>query len=153
MNDSTADLEARETLLQRRREELSKVQADLEGLEQRRLSVIQQRDSEQSKMEQAKTTEETLESQIGTLRNRMQELLQKRNNALGLLEEKRRDVSVLSSIPAGAERYRDYSTSHLKTLLNKANKHLLKFDKVNRKAMSQYLLFSERVGEGALIEG
>ena len=58
-------------------------------------------------MELAKATEEALESQIGGLRNRMQELLQKRNNALALLEEKRRDVSVLSSIPAGAERYRD----------------------------------------------
>ncbi len=146
VNDSVADLEAREALLQRRREELAKVQADLDTLEQRRVSVSQQQDSEQTKMELAKATEEALESQIGGLRNRMQELLQKRNNALALLEEKRRDVSVLSSIPAGAERYRDYSTNHLKTLLNKANKHLLKFDKVNRKAMSQYLVFSERVG-------
>ena len=146
MNDSVADLEAREALLQRRREELAKVQADLDTLEQRRVSVSQQQDSEQTKMELAKATEEALESQIGGLRNRMQELLQKRNNALALREEKRRDGSVLSSIPAGAERYRDYSTNHLKTLLNKANKHLLKFDKVNRKAMSQYLVFSERVG-------
>lgn len=77
----------------------------------------------------------------------MQELLQKRNNALGLLEEKRRDVSVLSSIPAGVEEYRELSTSQLKARLNKANKQLMKIDKVNRKAMSQYVLFNERVGD------
>ena len=72
---------------------------------------------------------------------------------VSLLEEKRRDVSVLSSIPAGAERYREYSASRLKSLLSKANKHLLKFDKVNRKAMSQYLLFSERVVMGVVGDG
>ena len=41
------------------------------------------------------------------------------------------------------------SQSRLKGLLAKANDHLLKFDKVNRKAMSQFLLFSERVGGGS----
>ncbi|KAK8822103.1 hypothetical protein WA538_000196 [Blastocystis sp. DL] len=145
--DASATVEAQEAQLQRRREELAHVQQDLASLEERRVALVRQRDSEQEKMERAKSEEETLESQIGSLRNRMQELLQKRNNAMGLLEEKRRDVSVLSSIPAGAERYREYSASRLKSLLSKANKHLLKFDKVNRKAMSQYLLFSERRSE------
>ena len=100
-------------------------------------------------VEAAQAQEEELETRIATLRNRMQELLQKRNNLLGLLEEKRRDISAISSIPAGAEQYRDYSQSRLKGLLAKANDHLLKFDKVNRKAMSQFLLFSERVGGGS----
>ena len=151
--DASATVEAQEAQLQRRREELAHVQQDLASLEERRVALVRQRDSEQEKMERAKSEEETLESQIGSLRNRMQELLQKRNNAMGLLEEKRRDVSVLSSIPAGAERYREYSASRLKSLLRKANKHLLKFDKVNRKAMSQYLLFSERVLMGVVGDG
>ena len=77
----------------------------------------------------------------------MQEIVQKKNNAMALLEEKKRDIGTISSIPAGAENYRDYSQNQLKNTLNKANKHLLKFDKVNRKAMSQYLLFSERKNE------
>ena len=97
-------------------------------------------------LEQARGQEEQLEGKISSLRNRMQELLQKRNNALGLLEDKRRDVSVLSSIPAGSEEYREMTANQLKSRLKKANKHLMKYDKVNRKALSQYVLFNERVG-------
>ena len=77
----------------------------------------------------------------------MQEIVQKRNNALSLLEEKRRDIGAISSIPSGAENYKNYSPNQLKTILNKANQHLLKYDKVNRKAMNQYRLFSERKKE------
>ena len=102
-------------------------------------------------LEQARGEEEQFESNISLLQNNMQELLQKRNNALGLLEDKRKDVSVLSSIPAGSEEYREMSTSQLKSRLKKANKHLMKYDKVNRKALSQYVLFNERV-RGELID-
>lgn len=142
---SMTDTSAQEATLERRRAELEHVQEEIETLEKHCHDLQQQHEEIQSRCESAQNEEEALEEQIDTLRNRMQELLQKRNNLMALLEEKRRDVSAISSIPAGAERYREYSTSHLKTLLNKANKNLLKFDKVNRKAMNQYLLFSERV--------
>ena len=74
----------------------------------------------------------------------MQELLQKRNNAMMLLDEKRREISTISSIPEGADRYRDYSPELLKRKLDEANKKLLKFDKVNRKALDQYKLFDDK---------
>lgn len=148
--NSSESLEKQEALLAKKKEELARAQEEAERLEQHLATVRQQKESEAANEEKARKKEEELEGQISTLRNRMQELLQKRNNLLGLLEEKRRDISAISSIPAGAERYRDYSQSRLKSLLNKANDHLLKFDKVNRKAMNQYLLFSERVSAGVL---
>ena len=142
---SLDDIQSRDIQLQNRRAELERVQQELADLEAKRIQITSQQDHEQAKLEEAKASEEQLENQISSLRNHMQELLQKRNNALGLLEEKRRDVSVLSSIPAGVEEYRELSTSQLKARLNKANKQLMKIDKVNRKAMSQYVLFNERV--------
>ncbi len=142
-------LASQEAALRRKKEELEKATAETRGLEGRVAELAQKKEKATAEVEAAQAQEEELETRIATLRNRMQELLQKRNNLLGLLEEKRRDISAISSIPAGAEQYRDYSQSRLKGLLAKANDHLLKFDKVNRKAMSQFLLFSERVGGGS----
>ena len=144
---SLSDIQSRDQQLQRRRAELQQVQQELSDLETRRGRLTAQQDREQLVLEQARGQEEQLEGKISSLRNRMQELLQKRNNALGLLEDKRRDVSVLSSIPAGSEEYREMTPNQLKSRLKKANKHLMKYDKVNRKALSQYVLFNERVGD------
>ena len=63
---------------------------------------------------------------------------------MALLDEKRREISTISSIPEGADRYRDYSPELLKRKLDEANKKLLKFDKVNRKALDQYKLFDDK---------
>ena len=139
-------LASQEAALRRKKEELEKATTETRGLEGRVAELAQKKEKATAEVEAAQAQEEELETRIATLRNRMQELLQKRNNLLG---EKRRDISAISSIPAGAEQYRDYSQSRLKGLLAKANDHLLKFDKVNRKAMSQFLLFSERVGGGS----
>lgn len=133
--------------MEQKRRAYEAIQAELAQLQGRYQELSQHRDNETKKKEQLKTQEEVIEKQISSLRNRMQEIVQKRNNAMGLLEEKRRDIGAISSIPAGADQYREYTPSQLKTILNRANQHLLKFDKVNRKAMNQYLLFSERKNE------
>ena len=146
-------LSNQESALHRKKEELEKATDEAKRMEHRLLELTQKKEKASEVVEAAQKREEELEGQIATLRNRMQELLQKRNNLLGLLEEKRRDISAISSIPAGAEQYRDFPQSRLKSLLSKANDHLLKFDKVNRKAMNQFLLFSERVGIGTPSHG
>lgn len=138
---------SKESQLKKKQEEYTDLQQELSQLQTRYNEVIRERNQAMKQQEELKEQEETIEKQIGSLRNRMQEIVQKRNNAMGLLEEKRRDIGSISSIPAGAENYRHYSQEQLKTILNKANKHLLKYDKVNRKAMSQYLLFSEKRNE------
>lgn len=146
-SNSKLDIETKESLLKKKKEEYDQIQQELSQLQTRHHVLTQENEIELRKKEQLKNQEEVVEKQISSLRNRMQEIVQKRNNAMGLLEEKRRDVGAISSIPAGAENYKNYNQNQLKAILNKANKHLLKFDKVNRKAMNQYLLFSERKNE------
>lgn len=140
-------VESKEQEVAMKKAEYDGIQTELAQLQARFQEITHKREEELKKKEELKAEEEVIERQVSTLRNRMQEIVQKRNNAMGLLEEKRRDIGTISSIPAGAEQYREYSQSQLKRLLNRANQHLLKFDKVNRKAMNQYLLFSERKNE------
>ena len=137
----------KEELLAKKQEEYQAMEEELNNLHNQYNVLNEEKDEEIKKKELYLVQEETAEKQITLLKNRMQEIVQKKNNAVALLEEKKRDIGAISSIPSGAENYRNHSLSQLKNLLNKANKHLLKFDKVNRKAMSQYLLFSERKNE------
>ena len=142
-----AMVESKESVLKKKQEEYERIQQEVQQLQNQYQVLNQERENERKKKEEWKEEEDQIETQIYSLRNRMQEIVQKRNNALSLLEEKRRDIGAISSIPSGAENYKNYSSNQLKTILNKANQHLLKYDKVNRKAMNQYLLFSERKKE------
>ena len=142
--DEKAVIEKQESMLQRKREEMDALQNELETMENRRRQLMQQRDQQTEEEDRLRRQEEQFEKQIHGVRNTMQELLQKRNNAMALLDEKRREISTISSIPDGADRYRDYSPELLKRKLDEANKKLLKFDKVNRKALDQYKLFDDK---------
>lgn len=142
--DEQAVIAKQESMLQRKREELDALQNDLQTMENRRHQLMQQHDQQTERENELKRQEEQFEKQIYSVRNTMQELLQKRNNAMALLDEKRREISTISSIPEGADRYRDYSPELLKRKLDEANKKLLKFDKVNRKALDQYKLFDDK---------
>ena len=146
-SNSLVVITSKEELLAKKQEEYQAMEEELNNLHNQYNTLNEEKDEEIKKKELYLVQEETAEKQISLLKNRMQEIVQKKNNAMSLLEEKKRDIGAISSIPAGAENYRNHSQSQLKNLLSKANKHLLKFDKVNRKAMSQYLLFSERKNE------
>ena len=142
--DEQSVIEKQELQLQRKRQELETLQNELQTMENRRRQLLQQQDQQTEQENELKREEERFEKQIYSVRNTMQELLQKRNNAMALLDEKRREISTISSIPEGADRYRDYSPELLKRKLDEANKKLLKFDKVNRKALDQYKLFDDK---------
>lgn len=137
-------IEKQELLVLRKRQELESLQEELQTMETRRHQLMQQHDQQTEQENTIRKREEQLEKQIYSVRNLMQELLQKRNNAMALLDEKRREISMISSIPDGADRYRDYSPELLKRKLDEANKKLMKFDKVNRKALDQYKLFDDK---------
>lgn len=142
--DEKSMIEKQELLVQRKRQELESLQEELQTMEARRHQLMQQHDQQSEQENTIREREEQLEKQIYSVRNSMQELLQKRNNAMALLDEKRREISTISSIPDGADRYRDYSPELLKRKLDEANKKLMKFDKVNRKALDQYKLFDDK---------
>lgn len=142
--DEKSMIEKQELLVQRKRRELESLQEELQTMEARRHQLMQQHDQQTEQENTIREREEQLEKQIYSVRNSMQELLQKRNNAMALLDEKRREISTISSIPDGADRYRDYSPELLKRKLDEANKKLMKFDKVNRKALDQYKLFDDK---------
>lgn len=98
-----------------------------------------------SSKEKLKTLEEDYERTLQDEAKDLEQLLNKRNILLSKQEECMKKIRDLGSLPSDAfDTYKRKSMKELQRMLHKCNDELQKFSHVNKKALDQYMNFTEQ---------
>jgi len=101
----------------------------------------------QNSLDAVKAAEVEAERQLSSETQDMERILNRRALLVQKKEDCMRKIRDLGSLPSGFERYSKKSTSELMKLLEKANSKLKKFSHVNKKAIDQFVNFTEKRDE------
>ncbi|KAG0461233.1 hypothetical protein HPP92_021530 [Vanilla planifolia] len=95
--------------------------------------------------EQIKSTEEEYEHTLQDEAKDLEQLLNKRNLLLSKQDDCKKKIRDLGSLPSDAfEKYKKKTMKELTKLLHKCNEELKQFSHVNKKALDQYMNFTEQ---------
>lgn len=95
--------------------------------------------------EQLKTLEENYESTIQDEAKELEQLLNRRNIIVSKQEDCKKNIRDLGSLPSDAfDTYRRKNMKELQKMLHKCNEQLQQFSHVNKKALDQYMNFTEQ---------
>lgn len=132
-------------------QELSRTNAAIQGTARRLKEIENQveekntvRNQVQKEIEEMKDTESRHAREIQTESKRMERLLNKRSLLLQKQEECTQKIRELGSLPANVEKYKDMVKKELLDQLDKVNRELQGYSQVNKKALDQYVSFTEQ---------
>lgn len=101
--------------------------------------------SNRNEKDRIKTTEEEYERTLQDEAKDLEQLLNKRNIFLSKQDDCKKKIRDLGSLPSDAfERYKKKSMKELVKMLHKCNEELKQFSHVNKKALDQYMNFTEQ---------
>lgn len=135
-----------------KRQELKNSKATIDELTQQLKAVVENIDSLTKKSreirnskEKLKTLEENYERTLQDEAKDLEQLLNKRNILLAKQEDCMKKIRDLGSLPSDAfETYKRKSMKELQKMLHKCNEQLTQFSHVNKKALDQYMNFTEQ---------
>lgn len=102
------------------------------------------RNKVQKEIEELKDTESRHTRQVQTEAKSMERLLNKRSLLLQKQEECMHKIRELGSLPANVENYKDLAKKELLDQLDRVNRKLQGYSQVNKKALDQYVSFTEQ---------
>ncbi|XP_010925132.1 structural maintenance of chromosomes protein 3 [Elaeis guineensis] len=135
-----------------KRQELKNSKATIDELTQQLKAVVENIDSLTKKSreirnskEKLKTLEENYERTLQDEAKDLEQLLNKRNILHAKQEDCMKKIRDLGSLPSDAfETYKRKSMKELQKMLHKCNEQLTQFSHVNKKALDQYMNFTEQ---------
>lgn len=135
-----------------KRQELNEAKATVNDLTQQLKGVLENIDNltkETRKIkaskEKLKTLEEDYERTLQDEAKDLEQLLNKRNILLSKQEDCMKKIRDLGSLPSDAfDTYKRKSMKELQKMLHKCNEQLQQFSHVNKKALDQYMNFTEQ---------
>lgn len=135
-----------------KRQKLEEANATVDELTQQLKGVLENMDNltkESRKIktskEKSKTLEEDYERTLQDEAKDLEQLLNKRNILLSKQEDCMKKIRDLGSLPSDAfDAYKKKSMKELQKMLHKCNEQLQQFSHVNKKALDQYMNFTEQ---------
>uniref|UniRef100_A0A1D1YI49 Structural maintenance of chromosomes protein n=2 Tax=Anthurium amnicola TaxID=1678845 RepID=A0A1D1YI49_9ARAE len=148
----SADSDSLPEDMEKRRQELKEAKTSIDDLTQQLKRVLENMDSLKKKqrdiknsIEKLKNLEANYERTLQDEAKDLEQLLNKRNLLLSKQEEYMKKIRELGSLPSDAfETYKRKSIKELQKMLHKCNEQLKQFSHVNKKALDQYINFTEQ---------
>ncbi|CAA7403122.1 unnamed protein product [Spirodela intermedia] len=148
----SADSDTLPEEMERRRQELKEAKGSVDSLTYQLKRVLENLDSLKRKQREVKNSIEKMKNHEAnydrTLQDEakdLEQLLNKRNLLLSKQEDYMKKIRELGSLPSDAfETYKRKSIKDLQKMLHKCNEDLQQFSHVNKKALDQYINFTEQ---------
>lgn len=145
------DVEAERSAQQRLRQELEAAEAAVADTSERLAGLDRRIDEMQGRLQRLRQEVESLRAKeqeaMNSVRDeakRMESLMARRHLALQQRDEALRKIKELGPAPVDVERYRGQSRQELTRAAARTFERLKKYSHVNRKAMDQYVSFTEQ---------
>ena len=108
--------------------------------------LVKRRDECSNALDEARTEERKRETRNADSEHKLERIMSERQTALAKQETLVREIRDLGALPKDFEKYQDKSLKQLHRQLTAINKKLkqAKFQQVNKKALDQYVSFSEQ---------
>lgn len=123
---------------------VGKVNSDLQEMEKRVQTAMKQQKQQQKELETFVQKEKEVQEKLGEDSKRMEKWAAKENLLHQKIEECSEKIAALGALPTVDPAYQRMSLKRLFSELEKSNQHLKKYNHVNKKALDQFLSFSEQ---------
>ncbi|CAN8065128.1 unnamed protein product [Agarophyton chilense] len=130
--------------LQNAEEELSRVKSELKDAETSLAEKKRLHGQTSTQIDQNRDEEAKINKAVEEDRQQIEKRYSQRAVETQKKTEAEKNIRELGSLPADFDKYRDFSVGGLMRKLKKANEGLQKYSHVNKKALDQYISFSEK---------
>merc|ERR1719283_699423 len=138
LENSVSDLKSLE-------ERLELTKTNMKGLEKNLQDIVKKRKKSQAELEASKLREREIQDKIEEDAKELERMASKQTVLQQKIQECTKKIRELGSLPSDAfEKYKNMSQKQLFKQLEKANNELKKYSHVNKKALDQYVSFSEQ---------
>ena len=146
MTDRKEELESKQTDLEKATEDLTKATQAVSDLDSKVSEQLKSRDECANALDEARAGERKRMSHGADADKRLERILQKRSQGLQKQEEYVRKIRELGALPKSFDRYTESSLKALYKQLSGVKRKLKdeKYARVNKKALDQYVSFSEQ---------
>ena len=126
-------------------ERLEVTKNNMKGLDKNLQDVVKKRKKYQAELEASKLREREIQDKIEEDAKELERMASKQTILQQKIQECTKKIRELGSLPSDAfEKYKSMSQKQLFKQLEKANQELKKYSHVNKKALDQYVSFSEQ---------
>jgi len=126
-------------------ERLEVTKNNMKGLDKNLQEVVKKRKKYQAELEASKLREREIQDKIEEDAKELERMASKQTILQQKIQECTKKIRELGSLPSDAfEKYKSMSQKQLFKQLEKANQELKKYSHVNKKALDQYVSFSEQ---------
>merc|ERR1719291_982030 len=126
-------------------ERLDVTKGNMKGLDKNLQDVIKKRKKSQAELEASRLREREIQDKIEEDSKELERMASKQTVLQQKIQECTKKIRELGSLPSDAfEKYKNMSQKVLFKQLEKANQELKKYSHVNKKALDQYVSFSEQ---------
>ena len=126
-------------------ERLDVTKGNMKGLDKNLQDVIKKRKKYQAELEASRLREREIQDKIEEDAKELERMASKQTVLQQKIQECTKKIRELGSLPSDAfEKYKSMSQKQLFKQLEKANQELKKYSHVNKKALDQYVSFSEQ---------
>merc|ERR1712045_1003538 len=138
LENSVSDLKSLE-------ERLEVTKANMKGLEKNLTDIVKKRKKSQAELEARRLREREVQEKIEEDAKELEKMASKQTVLQQKIQECTKKIRELGSLPSDAfDKYKNMSQKQLFKQLEKANQELKKYSHVNKKALDQYVSFSEQ---------
>merc|ERR1711953_900013 len=138
LENSVSDLKSLE-------ERLEVTKANMKGLEKNLTDIVKKRKKSQAELEASRLREREVQEKIEEDAKELEKMASKQTVLQQKIQECTKKIRELGSLPSDAfDKYKNMSQKQLFKQLEKANQELKKYSHVNKKALDQYVSFSEQ---------
>merc|ERR1712227_1078720 len=126
-------------------ERLDVTKNNMKGLDKNLQEVVKKRKKYQAELEASRLREREIQDKIEEDAKELERMASKQTVLQQKIQECTKKIRELGSLPSDAfEKYKSMSQKQLFKQLEKANQELKKYSHVNKKALDQYVSFSEQ---------
>ncbi|XP_023344565.1 structural maintenance of chromosomes protein 3-like [Eurytemora carolleeae] len=126
-------------------ERLSVTQASMKTLDRNLVDITKKRKKAQAELEASRLREREIQDKIEEDSKELEKMASKQTVLQQKIEECTKKIRELGSLPSDAfDKYKNMSQKQLFKQLEKSNQELKKYSHVNKKALDQYVSFSEQ---------
>merc|ERR1719412_1831489 len=138
LENSVSDLKSLE-------ERLESTKTNMKGLEKNLTDIVKKRKKSQAELEASRLREREIQEKIEEDAKELEKMASKQTVLQQKIQECTKKIRELGSLPSDAfDKYKNMSQKQLFKQLEKANQELKKYSHVNKKALDQYISFSEQ---------
>merc|ERR1712126_254780 len=126
-------------------ERLEVTKTNMKGLDKNLQEVVKKRKKYQAELEASRLREREIQDKIEEDAKELERMASKQTVLQQKIQECTKKIRELGSLPSDAfDKYKNMSQKQLFKQLEKANQELKKYSHVNKKALDQYVSFSEQ---------